>query len=67
MPKDSIIDPEDAAESAGLIYVNDDMEGITRVRAGKGFSYRDAKGRTIRDKAERKRLAALAIPPVAWI
>lgn len=70
MPKDSIIDPEDAAESAGLIYVNDDMAGITRVRAGKGFSYRDAKGRTIRDKAERKRLAALAIPPAyedVWI
>ena len=70
MPKDSIIDPEDAAESAGLIYVNDDMEGITRVRAGKGFSYRDAKGRTIRDKSERKRLAALAIPPAyddVWI
>ena len=70
MPKDSIIDPEDAAESAGLIYVNDDMAGITRIRAGKGFSYRDAKGRTIRDKAERKRLAALAIPPAyedVWI
>ena len=70
MPKDSIIDPQDAAESAGLIYVNDDMAGITRVRSGKGFSYRDAKGRTIRDKAERKRLAALAIPPAyddVWI
>ncbi|MEE2859933.1 MAG: DNA topoisomerase IB [Pseudomonadota bacterium] len=70
MPKDSIIDPEDAAESAGLVYVNDDMPGITRVRAGKGFSYRDAEGRTIRDKAERKRLAALAIPPAytdVWI
>ncbi|WP_265501482.1 DNA topoisomerase IB [Paracoccus beibuensis] len=70
MPKDSIIDPEDAAESAGLVYVNDDMPGITRVRAGKGFTYRDAQGRTIRDKAERKRLAALAIPPAytdVWI
>lgn len=70
MPKDCIIDPRDAAESAGLIYVNDDMAGITRVRSGKGFSYRDATGRTIRDKAERKRLAALAIPPAyddVWI
>ncbi|RJE81074.1 DNA topoisomerase IB [Paracoccus sp. JM45] len=70
MPKDNIIDPEDAAENAGLIYVNDDMQGITRVRAGKGFSYRDEKGRTIRDKAERKRLNALAIPPAyddVWI
>jgi DNA topoisomerase-1 len=70
MPKDNIIDPEDAAENAGLIYVNDDMAGITRVRAGKGFSYRDAKGATIRDTAERKRLNALAIPPAytdIWI
>lgn len=70
MPKDSIIDPEDAAESAGLVYVNDDMPGITRQRSGKGFSYRDPAGRTIRDAAERKRLAALAIPPAyteVWI
>lgn len=70
MPKDSIIDPEDAAISAGLTYVNDDMAGITRVRSGKGFSYRDAAGRTITDRAERKRLAALAVPPAytdVWI
>ncbi|WP_378947349.1 DNA topoisomerase IB [Paracoccus sp. R86501] len=70
MTQANVIDPQDAAESAGLIYVNDDMAGITRVRAGKGFSYRDAKGRTIRDKAERKRLAALAVPPAydeVWI
>lgn len=70
MPKDSIIDPEDAAESAGLVYVNDDMPGITRQRSGKGFSYRDPASRTIRDAAERKRLAALAIPPAyteVWI
>ncbi|TJZ87327.1 DNA topoisomerase IB [Paracoccus hibiscisoli] len=70
MPKDSIIDPEDAALSAGLTYVNDDMPGITRRRAGKGFSYKDAQGRTITDRAERKRLAALAIPPAyddVWI
>lgn len=73
MPKDTespILDAEDAANGAGLIYVNDDMPGITRIRAGRGFSYRDARGRTIRDKAERKRLAALAIPPAyedVWI
>ncbi|MDP5308751.1 DNA topoisomerase IB [Paracoccus spongiarum] len=71
MPKDSpIIDPEDAAESAGLVYVTDDMPGISRVRAGKGFSYRDTQGRTIRDKTMRARLAALAVPPAytdVWI
>ena len=70
MPKDAIIDPEDAAISAGLVYVNDDMPGIRRVRAGKGFSYRDAQGQTITDRATRKRLAALAVPPAytdVWI
>ncbi|WP_405402429.1 DNA topoisomerase IB [Paracoccus sp. Ld10] len=70
MPKDSIIDPEDAAISAGLTYVNDDMPGITRVRAGKGFSYKAPDKRTITDRAERKRLASLAIPPAyddVWI
>ena len=70
MPKDSIIDPEDAAISAGLTYVNDDMPGITRIRSGKGFSYKGPDGRTITDKAERKRLASLAIPPAytdVWI
>ena len=70
MPKDSIIDPEDAAISAGLTYVNDDMPGITRQRSGKGFSYKGPDGRTITNKAERKRLASLAIPPAyvdVWI
>lgn len=60
-----IIDPQDAAESAGLIHVSDEMPGITRRRSGKGFSYRDARGATIRDAAARQRLNALAIPP-AW-
>ncbi|TJZ92231.1 DNA topoisomerase IB [Paracoccus gahaiensis] len=70
MPKDAIIDPEDAAISAGLVYVNDDIPGIRRVRAGKSFSYRDAQGQTITDRATRKRLAALAVPPAytdVWI
>ena len=71
MPKDAIIsDPQDAAREAGLVYVNDDMPGITRIRAGKGFSYRGPDGKAITDKAERKRLASLAIPPAyteVWI
>lgn len=39
--------------------------GFTRVRAGRGFSYRDRHGRTVREPAVRARLDALAIPP-AW-
>lgn len=65
-----IADPADAAKEAGLRYVNDDMPGISRTRSGKGFSYRDPKGRTIRDKSLRQRIAALAVPPAytdVWI
>jgi DNA topoisomerase I len=39
--------------------------GITRVRAGKGFAYRDERGRLIRDPELKKRIESLAIPP-AW-
>jgi DNA topoisomerase I len=61
-------DPEAAAEAAaaaGLRYVTDVMPGITRKRAGRSFSYRDAKGRLIKDRRALARLRALAIPP-AW-
>ena len=52
MPKDAVIsDPRDAAKEAGLVYVNDDMPGITRQRSGKGFSYRSPDGKAITDKA----------------
>ncbi|GHG12796.1 DNA topoisomerase IB [Paracoccus aerius] len=71
MPKDAVIsDPRDAAKEAGLVYVNDDMPGITRRKSGKGFSYRGPDGRAITNKAERQRLASLAIPPAytdVWI
>ena len=63
-------DPQKAAKKAGLIYVSDDMPGITRIRAGKGFSYRDPEGQRIADRGERRRLAALAVPPAysdVWI
>lgn len=39
--------------------------GITRRRSGGGWSYRDADGRVIRDRATREWIAAIAIPP-AW-
>ncbi|HET8727471.1 MAG TPA: DNA topoisomerase IB, partial [Alphaproteobacteria bacterium] len=63
-------DPQAAARDAGLRYVSDDMPGITRKRAGKGFAYRDPEGRPIRDRAEIRRLKSLAIPPAytdVWI
>lgn len=59
------LDPRIVAEHAGLNYVSDAMPGITRRRSGKGFTYRDPDGQTIRDRPTRKRLDALMIPP-AW-
>lgn len=63
-------DPPAAAREAGLHYVSDDMPGITRRRAGKGFAYYDPDGRRITDRAEIRRIRSLAIPPAyrdVWI
>ncbi len=54
-----------AATRAGLHYVTDGFAGISRRRAGKGWSYFDADGVRIGDAITRQRLNALAIPP-AW-
>jgi len=54
-----------AATSAALRYVSGAPPGLTRQRAGKGFAYRDAAGRLIRDRAQVARINKLAIPP-AW-
>lgn len=52
-----------------LIYVDDSLPGITRKGAGKGWAYYDAKGKLIKDRAEKARLNAVALPPAytdAW-
>jgi DNA topoisomerase-1 len=46
--------------------VTDAAPGIRRVRAGRGFSYRDTSGSTVTDAATLDRIRALAVPP-AWI
>ena len=61
----AIVDPEAAAESAGLVYVSDEEPGIRRQRSGKGFSYKGRDGGTITDKRVLERIYRLAIPP-AW-
>lgn len=58
-------EPEEAAEVAGLVYVDDDEPGIRRRRCGKGFAYYDLDGNLIRDRAQKDRVKALAVPP-AW-
>ena len=52
-----------------LIYVDDDLPGITRKGAGKGWAYYDPKGKLIGDAEEKRRLNAIALPPAyvdAW-
>ena len=61
----TVVDPRDAAESAGLTYVSDEEPGIRRRRAGKGFTYKTPDGQVVRDEATLKRIRSLAIPP-AW-
>lgn len=59
-------DTDPAAFSArlGLVHVTGDEPGITRIRRGTGFSFRDAAGRTLQG-ADRDRCLQLAVPP-AW-
>jgi DNA topoisomerase-1 len=53
------------ARAIGLRYVDPASPGISRQRAGKGFTYRSATGRTIHDEDELARIRSIAIPP-AW-
>ncbi|HEV2127744.1 MAG TPA: DNA topoisomerase IB [Thermomicrobiales bacterium] len=61
----AVADPEESAREAGLRYILDDRPGITRRRAGKGFSYRDPNGERMTDTKVIERIKSLAIPP-AW-
>jgi DNA topoisomerase I len=63
----TIVDPKDAAESAGLRYVSDGRPGIRRRRSGKGFTftYTGADGSKLVAEDALRRINSLAIPP-AW-
>lgn len=65
-----IVDPQEAAEQAGLLYVTDARPGITRRKAGKGFAYRLPNGERVTDAKTLGRIRKLAIPPAytdVWI
>jgi DNA topoisomerase-1 len=62
---EALVDPKQAADYAGLVYVNDEKPGIKRARCGKGFKYTGADGRRVTDSATLQRIRSLAIPP-AW-
>jgi DNA topoisomerase I len=49
----------------GLTRSDPRTPGITRVRAGDGFAYRDASGAEMHDAVTLQRIRALALPP-AW-
>jgi DNA topoisomerase I len=61
----TIVDPKDAAESAGLRYVSDERPGIRRRKSGKGFTYVRTDGTKLSDPHVVRRIRSLAIPP-AW-
>ena len=65
-----VVDPRDAAETAGLLYVSDEEPGIRRKKSGKGFTYLRSDGKKVEDEATLKRIRSLAIPPAytdVWI
>jgi DNA topoisomerase-1 len=67
---ENIVDARDAAESAGLLYIDGQPPGMTRRKSGTGWSYRDASGTKIRDKAVIERINKIGIPPAytdVWI
>ncbi|MBM2575490.1 DNA topoisomerase IB [Jannaschia sp. Os4] len=58
------------AGAPDLVYYPDSRPGISRRRAGRGWSYAAPDGTTIDDAEERKRLNGLAVPPAyadVWI
>jgi DNA topoisomerase I len=61
----TIVDPKDAAESAGLRYVSDTRPGIRRRKSGKGFTYTRADGSRLTEPDALSRIKSRAIPP-AW-
>ena len=66
----TVVDPREAAETAGLVYVSDEEPGIRRRKAGKGFTYLKPAGGTVKDPATLKRIRSLAVPPAytdVWI
>ncbi|HZY23387.1 MAG TPA: DNA topoisomerase IB, partial [Beijerinckiaceae bacterium] len=67
---ETVVDPRDAAESAGLTYVSDEEPGIHRKKAGTGFTYVRPGGGKVEDEATLNRIRKLAVPPAytdVWI
>ena len=62
--------PQATAQAAHLHYTNDTEPGYHRIAGKKGFLYRDAKGKEIKDEKILERILKLAVPPAytdVWI
>ncbi len=57
-------DPEKTAKAINLLYVSDEIPGISRIKKGKSFSYLFA-NKLLKDKDTLARIKSLVIPP-AW-
>jgi DNA topoisomerase-1 len=57
--------PTGTTSPTELRHASDRRPGITRRRAGRGFTYRDPDGKTIHDQDVLARIRGLAVPP-AW-
>jgi DNA topoisomerase-1 len=58
-------DTKTCAELVGLTYIDNEEVGILRQKHGKGFIYKDRRGRALTDKKLKQHIAGLVIPP-AW-
>ena len=63
-PESPPADPAAAAKAAHLRYVSDDLPGIRRVRAGRGFRYVGPDSRPVRDPETLTRIRSLVLPPL---
>lgn len=62
--------PAVATVGTGLRFTHDQMPGYRRIRHGTGFSFLLPEGKALNDRAERRRILSLAIPPAyqdVWI
>jgi DNA topoisomerase-1 len=57
-------DPEATAKAVRLVYVHCGDDGINRVKAGKGFTYK-YQDKPVKNKTELQRIRSLVLPP-AW-
>jgi DNA topoisomerase-1 len=64
------VEAKQVAQDARLRYVQDGIPGMSRIKQGKIFIYKDVSGKLIRDKAVIERINNLAFPPAyknVWI